>query len=137
MIVNYADFSVTNSPNCYAATTARDYCTPRVFRSPGNRLFRNKGNGTFADVTVAAGVDKEFGHGLGVVTADFNDDGWLDIYVANDGDPNQLWTNQKNGRFINDALLAGAAVNRNGQAEAGMGVDAPEISTAMAPTTSS
>jgi len=127
MIVNYADFSVTNSPNCYAATTARDYCTPRVFRSPGNRLFHNKGNGTFADVTVAAGVDKEFGHGLGVITADFNDDGWPDIYVANDGDPNQLWTNQKNGGFINDALLAGAAINRNGQAEAGMGVDAGDF----------
>ncbi|HEU4934798.1 MAG TPA: CRTAC1 family protein [Pyrinomonadaceae bacterium] len=123
MVVNYADFSVANSPNCYNATTARDYCTPRVFRSPGNRLFHNKGNGVFEDVTVAAGVSKEFGHGLGVVTADFNNDGWIDIYVANDGDQNQLWTNQKNGTFVNDALLAGAAVNRNGQTEAGMGVD--------------
>ena len=127
MIVNYADFSVTNSPKCYAATTARDYCTPRVFRAPGNRLLHNKGNGVFEDVTVAAGVSKEFGHGLGIVTADFNDDGWIDIYVANDGDPNQLWINQKNGTFVNDALLAGAAVNRNGQAEAGMGVDAGDV----------
>ncbi|HEU4509915.1 MAG TPA: CRTAC1 family protein [Pyrinomonadaceae bacterium] len=127
MIVNYADFSVTNSPNCYAATTARDYCTPRVFRAPGNRLFRNKGNGVFEDVTAAAGVDKEFGHGLGIVTADFNDDDWIDIYVANDGDPNQLWINQKNGTFTNEALLAGAAVNRNGQTEAGMGVDAGDF----------
>ena len=127
MIVNYADFSVSNSPNCFAATTARDYCTPRVFRAPGNRLFHNKGNGSFEDVTAAAGVDKEFGHGLGIVTADFNDDGWIDIYVANDGDPNQLWINQKNGTFSNDALLAGAAINRNGQAEAGMGVDAGDF----------
>jgi hypothetical protein len=126
MLVNYAEFSVTNSPNCYAATTAPDYCTPRVFRSPGNRLFHNRGDGKFEDVTVAARVDKEFGHGLGVVAADFNDDGWPDIYVANDGDPNQLWINQKNGTFVNDALLAGAAVNRNGQAEAGMGVDAAD-----------
>jgi hypothetical protein len=127
MIVNYADFSVTNNPACYAATTAKDYCTPRVFRAPGNRLFHNKGNGIFEDVTVAAGVDKEFGHGLGVVTADFNNDGWIDIYVVNDGDHNQLWINQKNGRFVNDALLAGCAVNRNGQAEAGMGVDAGDF----------
>lgn len=127
MTVNYADFSLANSPNCYAATTVRDYCTPRVFRSPGNRLFHNKGNGTFVDVTVSSGVDKEFGHGLGIVTADFNDDGWIDIYVANDGDPNQLWINQRDGTFINDALLAGAAVNRNGQAEAGMGVDAADF----------
>lgn len=127
MMVNYADFSVNNNPTCYAATTAKDYCTPRVFRSPGNRLLHNKGNGIFEDVTVAAGVFREFGHGLGVVTADFNDDGWIDIYVANDGDPNQLWTNQKNGRFVNEALLAGCAINRNGQAEAGMGVDAADF----------
>jgi len=127
MIVNYADFSVTNSPNCFAATTARDYCTPRVFRAPGNRLFHNKGNGTFEDVTAVAGVDKGFGHGLGIVSADFNDDGWIDVYVANDGDPNQLWINQKNGTFTNGALLAGAAINRNGQAEAGMGVDAGDF----------
>jgi hypothetical protein len=127
MLVNYAEFTVSNSPNCYNATTARDYCTPRVFRSPGNRLFHNKGRGVFADVTAAARVDKDFGHGLGIVTADFNHDGWIDVYVANDGDHNQLWTNQKNGTFVNDALLAGAAVNRNGQAEAGMGVDAADF----------
>jgi hypothetical protein len=127
MVVNYADFSVDNNPTCYAATTAKDYCTPRVFRAPGNRLFHNKGDGTFEDVTASAGLEKEFGHGLGVVTADFDGDGWLDIYVANDGDPNQLWINQKNGTFRNEALLAGAAINRDGLAEAGMGVDAGDF----------
>jgi enediyne biosynthesis protein E4 len=127
MVVNYADFSPANSPNCYASTTARDYCTPRVFRAPGNRLFHNLRNGKFADVTSASGVDKEFGHGLGVISADFNDDGWQDIYVANDGDPNQLWLNQKDSTFKNEALLAGAAVNRDGKAEAGMGLDAGDF----------
>src|SRR5262245_17919642 len=127
MVVNYADFSVNKNPVCYVATTARDYCTPKVFRAPGNRLFHNKGNGEFEDVTITAGVDKEFGHGLGVVAADFDDDGWIDIYVANDGDPNQLWINQKNGTFKNEALLAGAALNRDGKAEAGMGVDAGDF----------
>lgn len=127
MVVNYAEFTTANSPNCYAPTSARDYCTPRVFRSPGNRLFHNRRDGTFEDVTASAGVDKEFGHGLGVVSADFNDDGWIDIYVANDGDPNQLWINQKDGTFKNEALLAGAAVNRDGKAEAGMGVDAADF----------
>ena len=127
MVVNYAEFSITNNPTCYANTTARDYCTPRVFRAPGNRLFHNEGNGKFKDATVAAGVDKEFGHGLGIVSVDFNDDGWIDIYVANDGDPNQLWINQKDGTFKNEALLAGAAVNRDGKTEAGMGVDAGDF----------
>jgi hypothetical protein len=127
MVVNYAKFSTSNSPTCYAATSARDYCTPRAFAAPGNRLFHNRGDGTFEDVTVSAGIDKEFGHGLGVVAADFNDDGWIDIYVANDGDPNQLWINQKNGTFKNEALLAGVAVNRDGKTEAGMGVDAGDF----------
>src|SRR5215813_3955853 len=127
MVVNYADFTTANSPNCYAATTARDYCTPRVFRAPGNRLWHNQGDGTFEDVTTKARVDKEFGHGLGIIAADLDYDGWTDIYVTNDGDPNQLWINQKDGTFKNEALLAGAAVNRNGQAEAGMGVDAGDF----------
>ena len=127
MIVNYAVFSTSNSPQCYAATSARDYCTPRAFAAPGNRLLHNKGDGTFEDATASAGIDKEFGHGLGVVAADFNDDGWPDLYVANDGDPNQLWLNQKNGTFKNEALLAGAAVNRDGKTEAGMGVDAGDF----------
>jgi hypothetical protein len=127
MVVNYADFNAASSPTCYAETTAKDYCGPRSFRAVGNRLLRNKGDGHFEDVTVRAGVDREFGHGLGVVTADFDRDGWMDIYVANDGDPNQLWVNQKNGTFKNEALLAGAAVNRDGLAEAGMGVDAGDF----------
>lgn len=127
MVANYAEFAPATSPACYAETTARDYCGPRSFRAPGNRLLRNKGDGTFEDVTERAGVAREFGHALGVVTADFDADGWADIYVANDGDPNQLWVNQKNGTFKNEALLAGAAVNRDGQAEAGMGVDAGDF----------
>jgi hypothetical protein len=124
MVANYADFNAANSPNCYSETTVKDYCGPKSFRAVGNRLLHNKGNGSFEDVTVQAGVSREFGHALGVVTADFDSDGWMDMYVANDGDPNQLWINQKNGTFKNEALLAGAAVNRDGQAEAGMGVDA-------------
>jgi hypothetical protein len=127
MVVNYAKFSTSSSPTCYAATSARDYCTPRAFAAPGNRLFHNRGDGTFEDVTARAGVDKEFGHGLGVIAADFDDDGWIDIYVANDGDPNQLWINQKDGTFKNEALLAGVAVNRDGKTEAGMGVDAGDF----------
>lgn len=126
-VVNYVAFSTSSSPDCYANTSERDYCMPRAFRPAGNRLFHNKGNGVFEDVTTRSRISEEFGRGLGVVTADFNGDGWPDIYVANDGDPNQLWINQKDGAFKNEALLAGVAVNRDGQAEAGMGVDAGDF----------
>ena len=126
-VTNYVDFSLAHSPACYAATSARDYCGPRAFQPVPDRLFHNKGDGTFEDVTVASGISREFGSGLGVVTADFNGDGWIDIYVANDGNPNQLWINQKNGTFKNAGLLAGVAVNRDGVAEAGMGVDAGDF----------
>src|SRR6185295_2678799 len=79
--------------------------------------------GTFEDVSVKAGIVRAFGAGLGVLGIDLNGDGWPDIYVANDGNPNQLWINQKDGTFKNEADIRGSAVNADGAAEAGMGVD--------------
>lgn len=124
MVINYADFNIKDVPDCYAPTSARDYCGPKAFKSVGNSVFRNKGDGTFENVTVLTAISKDFGHGLGIITADLNDDDWIDIYVANDGDPNQLWINQKNGKFENEAFFSGSAVNRDGRSEASMGVDA-------------
>src|SRR4029077_16962605 len=72
----------------------------------------------------------QFGRGLGVVAADFNGDGWVDIYVANDGQENQLWMNQKNGTFKNTALLSGSALTADGKATGGMGVDAGDFAGA-------
>ncbi len=127
MVVNYADFNIKKAPDCYSKTTAPDYCGPRAYRAVGNSLFRNRGNGTFENVTAPTGISKDFGHGLGVVAADLNEDDWTDIYVANDGDANQLWINQKDGTFLNDAFFSGSAVNQMGQAEASMGVDAGDF----------
>ena len=126
-LTNYVDFSVTRNPTCYATSSARDYCGPDAYQPVSDRLFRNRGEGIFEDVSSTSGIYREFGAGLGVATADFNGDGWTDIYVANDGDPNQLWMNQKDGSFRNEALWSGAALNRVGQAEAGMGVDAADF----------
>lgn len=126
-VVSYVAFSLAKSPACYTLGTARDYCTPRAFDPVGTHLFRNRGNGTFVEVTAEAGLSQDFGHGLGVITADFNDDGWPDVYVANDSDPNQLWLNQHDGTFKNEAWLGGAAVNADGKPEAGMGVDAGDF----------
>ncbi len=126
-LAHYVDATAHNNRTCFAKTSARDYCGPDAYAALPDRLFRNKGDGTFEDVSIASGIHHEFGAGLGVVTADFNGDGWVDIYVANDGDPNQLWINRRNGTFADEALLAGAALNREGKPEAGMGVDAGDF----------
>ncbi len=124
---NYVDFSPDHNRPCYAPWSARDYCSPKVYRALPDTLYRNRGDGTFEDVSVKTRVAQEAGTALGVVAADFNGDGWADVYVANDGMANHLWMNQKDGTFVNDALLAGAAVNREGMAEASMGVDAGDV----------
>jgi len=94
-IGNYVDFSTDYAVACYSASSARDYCGPDAYNAVPDRLLRNLGDGTFEDATASAGVAAEFGAGLGALAADFNDDGWCDVYVANDGDPNQLWINQQ------------------------------------------
>ncbi len=123
---NYVDFTVRNNKRCFSPAGARDYCNPSVYNPVPDRLFRNDG-GVFTDVSGPAGLGAAFGNGLGVVTADLNGDGRTDFFVANDGTPNQLWINQGDGSFANTALLAGAAVNADGRAEAGMGVSAADF----------
>ena len=127
-VATYVDFSVDMKRGCFSAGSARDYCNPVVYAPVPDRLFHNEGNGTFTDVSARAGISQAAARGLGVLAADYNDDGWLDLYVANDGDPNQLWINQRgSGTFRDEALLAGVAVNRNGQAQGSMGIDLGDI----------
>nr|VFJ58011.1 MAG: ASPIC and UnbV [Candidatus Kentron sp. FM]VFJ62245.1 MAG: ASPIC and UnbV [Candidatus Kentron sp. FM]VFK14192.1 MAG: ASPIC and UnbV [Candidatus Kentron sp. FM] len=124
---NYVDSSRKNHGECYAPDGSRDYCSPQSFRPLPCRLFRNRGDGTFEDVSGRSGIIKDYQGALGVIGADFNGDGWVDIYVGNDGRPNQLWLNQWDGTFQNEAFLAGTAVNMDGAAEASMGVDAGDF----------
>jgi hypothetical protein len=124
---HYVDHRVGERIRCYTPTGNKDYCGPRSYKPLPDRLYRNRGDGTFADVTAEALVSSEYGSALGVIAADVNGDGWADIYVANDGEPNILWTNQRNGRFRNTALLAGVALNSVGSAEGSMGVDAGDF----------
>ena len=126
-IVNYVDYSVAAKIRCYATSSRQDYCGPSGFEPVPDRLLRNRGNGTFEDVSVHTGVGRSAGAGLGVVAADFNGDGRLDVFVTNDGQENHLWLGQENGTFMNDALFAGVALNRQGKAEASMGVDAADF----------
>ena len=125
---NYVDHRVDQpQPECFTLNGERDYCGPKAYAPVPDRLYRNRGDGTFADVTAEAGVAREYGSALGVAAADIDGDGWVDIYVANDGEPNQLWINQQDGSFRNGALLAGAALNGSGRTEGSMGVDAGDF----------
>jgi len=124
---HYLNWNVATSMPCFSPSGRPDYCSPNVFQPQPSRLYHNNHDGTFTDVTAAAGLAAEFGPALGVSTADFNGDGWPYIYVANDGQPNQLWINQRNGTFKNMGLLSGTALSAHGKAKAGMGVDAGDI----------
>ncbi len=121
-VAAYADYTIATNKTCYTSKTGvRDYCGPKAYPPLPGRLYRNQRNGKFLDVTAQAGVDTAYGHGLGVVSGDFDKNGWQDLYVANDGDANQLWMND-HGKFTDAALLHGAALNEHGVPEAGMGI---------------
>ncbi len=124
---NYVDFSVNGNKLCYAPTGDLDYCTPIAYKAVPSRLFRNLGNGTFADVTESSGIASSYGPALGVLAADFNGDRRTDIYVTNDTAANQLWLNQGDGTFRDGALEAGLAYSMTGLPKAGMGVTAGDV----------
>ena len=126
-IGNYVNYSTDANVPCRSMAGMPDYCAPFVYPAQPSRLLRNQRDGTFVDVTAAAGLSREFGPALGVATADFNGDGWIDIYVANDLQPNQLWMNQSDGTFKNTALLAGVALGSDGEPKSSMGVDAGDF----------
>jgi hypothetical protein len=127
-VATYVDFRPDMKRSCFSAGSAHDYCNPAVYDPAPDRLLHNNRDGTFSDVTARAGLARPPARGLGVLASDFNGDGWIDLYVANDGDPNQLWMNQRgSGVFKDDALLAGVAVNRMGQPQGSMGIDAADI----------
>lgn len=120
--VNYVGFRDDIERACRRPGGDRDYCTPLAYLPTPDALFRNDGDGTFTDVSRASGIASVLGNGLGVIAADLDDDGRLDLYVANDGVPNRYWHNEGDGTFSDIALVAGLAFNREGAAEAGMGV---------------
>jgi hypothetical protein len=124
---NYLAYTVGQNRACIGETGVRDYCGPQSYQPEPDLLLRNRGDGTFADVTASSGLAEEYGPALGAIATDLDGDGRTDLYVANDQAPNQLWLNRGDGSFVNEALLSGSAVNREGQMEASMGVDAADI----------
>ena len=123
-VANYVDARVDNNVFCGDATRRiRSYCHPLTFAPLTSVLYHNNGNGTFTDVSREAGIAGHRGNGLGVVFGDYDDDGWPDIFVANDGTPNFLYHNLGRGIFEEVGLVTGVSVASDGKPRAGMGTD--------------
>jgi hypothetical protein len=122
-VCNYVKWSPEHDVFCSLDGKQKSYCTPEAYRGDTCWLFRNRGNGTFEDVTATSGVFDTSSKSLGVAMIDYDADGWPDLFVANDTQPNKLYRNMKNGTFKDVAVEAGLAFSADGKARAGMGVD--------------
>jgi enediyne biosynthesis protein E4 len=126
-VCNYCRWSPETNRICHDGMGRRLMCLPREYPGQSCALYRNRGDGTFVDVTRQAGLYNEIGKALGVITWDADSDGWTDLFVANDGERNLRYRNQGNGRFVEDAVEAGVAFSMSGRARAGMGVDSGDV----------
>ena len=124
VVTNYVDAGLRNHKFCGDPNRRiRAYCHPLNYKPLPTVVFRNDGAGTFTDVSVAAGVGQHVGNGLGIVVSDYDDDGWPDVFVANDTTPNHLFRNDGKGTFLEVGLISGVALAGDGKARAGMGTD--------------
>ncbi|HEX6202276.1 MAG TPA: VCBS repeat-containing protein [Thermoanaerobaculia bacterium] len=121
-VANYVEYTVAEAKACRTASGAPDYCNPASYPGAPNRMLLNQGDGTFVEDPGGAEIHRLRSRSLGVVAADFDGDGRPEVYVANDGEANQLWVRGADGRWRDRALAAGVAVNARGQAEASMGI---------------
>jgi hypothetical protein len=125
-VVNYLNYSLSTAHSCKTGNIV-DYCSPDEYRGTPNILYRNNGDGTFTDVSQQSHISQYLGKGMGVAFADYDGDGFTDIFISNDSIPNFLLHNNGDGTFTDVALLAGVAYNENGKAVAGMGTDFRDI----------
>jgi hypothetical protein len=129
VVLNYIEWSANNNLWCGEHRPGyRSYCHPGNYKGQRIKLYHNNQDGTFTDVSDSSGIGKPEAKGMGVVTADFNNDGWTDIAVANDSWPNFLFINKKDGTFQDVSFVSGIAASEDGRYEAGMGIDAADIS---------
>jgi hypothetical protein len=127
-VARYINWRPAAEVECFSLTGVPDYCSPASYDLPSaSALYHNNRDGTFTDVSARAGIAAAVGNGLGVVAGDATGDGRVDIFVANDRTPNHLWINEGGGRFREAALAMGAALDQDGRAKSGMGVDAIDV----------
>ncbi len=127
LVCNYVKWSPDRDVFCSADGKTKSYCTPEAYHGETCWLFRNRGNGTFEDVTAKSGIFDSTSKSLGVALVDFDRDGWPDLFIANDTQPNKLYRNLRNGTFEDIAVKAGVAFSEDGKARAGMGVDVADF----------
>jgi len=132
-VCNYVRWSPENDVFCSLDGTHTSYCTPEAYRCHTCWLFHNRGNGTFEDVTATSGVFDSSSKSLGVAMLDYDRDGWPDLLVANDTQPNKLYRNLRNGKFKDVAIEAGLAFSTEGKARAGMGIDVGDFDNSGKP----
>jgi len=132
-VCNYVRWSPEHDVFCSLDGTHKSYCTPEAYRGDTCWLFHNRGNGTFEDVTATSGIFDSSSKSLGVAILDYDQDGWPDLLVANDTQPNKLYRNQRNGKFKDVAVEAGLAFSTEGKARAGMGVDVGDFDNSGKP----
>ena len=127
LICNYVRWTPETDVRCSVDGKQKAYCTPEAYRGTTSWLFRNRGNGTFEDVTAKAGLFDATSKSLGVTLVEYDADPWPDVFIANDTQPNKLYRNNGDGTFIELGLKAGLALSEEGRARAGMGVDAADV----------
>ena len=127
LVVNYLSWDIRTEPPCEAAPGKRDYCNPKFYKGTPNQLYLNQGNGTFKDISEESGIRAHPGKGMGIGLADFDLDGWMDFFIANDRVYNSYFHNKGNGKFEEISFEAGVALTEDGQFISGMGVDAGDL----------
>jgi hypothetical protein len=133
-VCNYVKWSPQTDVFCSVDGSRKSYCTPEAYRGATSWLYRNLGNGRFEDVTAKSGIFDTSSKSLGALIFDYDNDGWPDLFVANDTQPNKLYRNQRNGTFQEIGVRAGVAFSDDGKARAGMGVDAADLDNSGVPT---
>ena len=134
LVCNYVKWTPDTDVFCSVDGKQKSYCTPEAYRGTTSWLFRNRGDGTFEDVTAKAGLFDATSKSLGVTLLDYDLDVWPDVFVANDTQPNKLYRNNGNGTFTELGLQAGLAFSEEGRARAGMGVDAADVDNTGKPS---
>jgi enediyne biosynthesis protein E4 len=134
LVANYVRWTTESDLYCTLDGKSKSYCTPESYKGTSVRLWHNRGDGTFEDVTKKAGLDDATSKTLGIAVLDYDGDGWPDLLFSNDTQPNKLYRNNGNGTFTEKAVLAGLAFSEDGVARAGMGVDAADYDRSGRPS---